>query len=331
MQSPRRISRRRFVERVIWLPALAAWTGPARGAAGKGSVRFGLIADVHQDVMPDGVERVSAFVEAMHQAGVDFILQLGDFCQPHPRNRPFLEAWRRFDGPRYHVLGNHDMDGGYRREQTVEVYGMPGMHYTFDAGPIRGIVLDGNEPGGRVGGYARYVGPAQQAWLRRQLAEADRPAVLFIHQPFDGDRGDCLENAAEVRAILEAAQRRRPGSVVAVFAGHAHLDFMREVGGIPYFEINSASYWWLENPAARRESFPPEVHRTHPHLRSVVAWRDPLWAVVTVDLERNELRLEGRRSTWIGPDPWERGEKTAWTKAELHPWISDRRIALPGA
>lgn len=158
-----------------------------------------------------------------------------------------------------------------------------------------------------------------------------RPVVLFIHQPFDGDREDCLENGAEVRAIVEAAQRRRPGSVVAVFAGHAHPDFVREVGGVHHFEINSASYWWLENPEARGEAFPPEVHRAHPHLRSVVGWRDPLWAVVTVDLERNELRLTGRRSTWIGRSPWERVEKTAWTEAELHPWISDRRIVLPGA
>ncbi|MCD6338205.1 MAG: metallophosphoesterase [Verrucomicrobia bacterium] len=323
------ISRRGFLLRAALLPAAFGWADWLQAAGTPRRARFGLIADVHQDVMPDGPERLAAFVAAMTRARVDFIIQLGDFCQPHPRNRPFLEVWRRFPGPRHHVLGNHDMDGGYRREQTAEFYGMPAPHYAFDAGPIRGIVLDGNEPGGKAGGYARYVGPAQQTWLRRQLEAADRPVVLFIHQPFDADNDGCLENAAEIRTILETAQRRRPGLILAVFAGHWHLDYERVVGGVRYLEINSASYWWLANPAARGETFPPEVHRTHPYLKCVAAYRDPLWATATFDFERREFLLEGRRSSWVGPNPWERGEKTSWTKAELHPWISDRRAPLP--
>ena len=323
------LTRRGFIRRLAIAPA--ALDGMARGSIGSkpsGRVRFGLIADIHPDMLPDGLERVRAFVAAMGQGRVDFILQLGDFCWPAASNRPFLQGWKTFDGPAYHVLGNHDMDEGYTREQTVAFCGMPAPHYAFSAGPVRGLVLDGNEPGGKANGYKRFVGSDQLAWLERELGQADRPVVLFIHQPFDADHGDCLENSAAVRAVLEHAERTNPGRVIAVFSGHLHLDYERVVNGIRYIQINSASYWWLNNPAARRATYPPEVHKAYRYLTHVAAYHDPLWALVTLDFERGELVIEGRRSEWVGPDPWERGETTDRPREQIHPWISDRHLKL---
>ena len=59
---------------------------PQRGFDGS----FGVIADVHQDIMHDGVSRLRAFVEAMNDAKPDFSIQLGDFCVPHERNAEFM-------------------------------------------------------------------------------------------------------------------------------------------------------------------------------------------------------------------------------------------------
>ncbi len=323
---PRRGFLRQLAVSSALCPALGARAALARPT---GRVRFGLIADIHPDMLPDGLERVRAFVAAMQAAHVDFILQLGDFCWPAPSNLPYLQAWKEYRGPAYHVLGNHDMDAGYTREQTVAFCGMAGMHYTFDAGPIRGIVLDGNEPGGKAAGYRRFVGSDQLAWLERELHRAERPVLIFIHQPFDADHADYVENGADVRAVVERAQKARPGSVLAVFCGHLHLDYERQVNGIRYLQMNSAAYWWLNNPAARRETYPPEAHRKHRYLTHVAAYRDPLWALVTVDFDRNELRIEGRRTDWVGPDPWTRGETTDRPREHLHPRISDRRLELP--
>lgn len=323
------VTRRGFLHRLAIAPALVP--GLTRGGANRrfpDQLRFGVIADIHPDVLPDGLERVQAFVKAMESANVDFIIQLGDFCWPAPAMRRYRDAWNQFRGPAYHVLGNHDMDEGYTREQTVDFCRMPGMHYTFAAGPVRGIVLDGNEPGGKASGYRRYLGPAQRSWLELQLRTLDRPSLLFIHQPFDADDPDGLENSAEIRAVVERAEQSQPGSVVAVFSGHLHLDYARVVNGIRYFEVNSAAYWWLNNPAARRETYPPDVHQKFRYLTHVAAYRDPLWAIVTLDLGRGELTLEGRRSEWIGPDPWARGETTHRPREFLHPWISDRRLEL---
>lgn len=327
------MARREFVRRLALIASVAPGLTDAAFAKfasrPSGRVRFGLISDIHPDMLPDGLERVQAFVTAMESARVDFILQLGDFCWPAPTNRRYLEAWQKYRGPAYHVLGNHDMDDGYTREQTVAYCGMPGMHYSFDSGPLRGIVLDGNEPGGQATGYKRYVGPEQLAWLERELQRADRPVLLFIHQPFDADLPDYVENGAALRSVVEKAEQTRPGSILAVFCGHLHMDYERVVNGIRYVQMNSAAYWWLNNPAARRETYPHEVHQKYRYLTHVAAYRDPLWAVVTLDFDQGELVLEGRRTEWVGPDPWARGETTERPRENLHPWISDRRLRIP--
>lgn len=324
-------SRREFVRRVA--STTAAWTvlGSA-GAAGTSDrrVRFGLIADIHPDVLPDGLERVQAFVKAMTSARVDFVLQLGDFVWPKPSNQRFLDAWNQFPGPKFHVLGNHDMDDGYTSDKTVAFVKMPARYYTFPAGPALGIVLDGNEPGGVRSGYKRFMGQTQLKWLEMELAQTTRPCFVFIHQPFDCDHDDALENAAEVRTVLENAEKTRPGTVLAVFSGHFHLDYARVVKGVRYFEINSAAYWWLANQAARREVYPPEVHQAFRWASAVAPYQDPLWAMVTMDLDRGELLIEGKRTEWLGPDPWTRGEITDRPRESLHPWISDQRVTVKG-
>ena len=83
-------------------------------------LRFGLCADVHKDIMHDADERLRVFIERMRREKVDFVLQLGDFCRPYDYNRSFMEVWESFPGHRFHVHGNHDIDGGFTREQTME-------------------------------------------------------------------------------------------------------------------------------------------------------------------------------------------------------------------
>ena len=89
---------------------------PQPGFDSKSKLRIGLIADVHKDIIHDADDRLKTFVDAMTAAKADAIVQLGDFCIPKAANQPFLDIFRRFPGPRYHVLGNHDTDGGFSRE-----------------------------------------------------------------------------------------------------------------------------------------------------------------------------------------------------------------------
>ena len=286
-------------------------------------VRFGLIADVHQDIMHDAVERMHAFVGAMTKAQADFIMQLGDVCQTLPRNRAFLEAWNSFAGGRHHVLGNHDIERGTTAAETATFYGMPAPYYTFTAGSLLGLALSGNDPGGVAKGYKRFIGAEQLAWLGRELEKAQQPVAIFIHQPVDDPEWG-VENGAEVRAVIEKAASK----VVAVFSGHLHADYNHVINGVHHVQINSASYVWLGGKAAL-ETYPPEVHKEHKLLRCVAGYREPLWALVTIDFERGTLTMEGRCTEWVGPDPWQRGaSEKDYPRDQVRPAVSHRQWSL---
>ena len=158
-------------------------------------LRFGIITDIHKDVMHDADERLRVFVEQMEREKVDFIVQLGDFCVPKEENLGFLKVWNTFKGPRYHVLGNHDTDdngqGPTTRERTMAYWKMPARFYSFDQGGIHFVVLDGNDrPADHKSGYPRFVADDQLKWLRKDLATTKKSTVIFVHQsperPDDG-------------------------------------------------------------------------------------------------------------------------------------------------
>lgn len=122
---------------------------------------------------------------------------------PHDRNAGFLAAWNAFGGERIHVLGNHDTDGGYKRDQTVEWWGSPGRHYSRDVEGLHLVTIDGNDPDGKPG-YACSIADDQIAWLERDLAATTRPTVVLGHQPIDAfDKH--VRSAQKVRAVLAKA------------------------------------------------------------------------------------------------------------------------------
>lgn len=327
-----RLDRRRFLRTAsvgscLWLvPELKL----ARGDGPRDQqVRLGLIADVHQDIMHDGVERISAFVADMHEQSAHGIVNLGDFCVPHMRNDAFLAAWNAFTGEKIHVLGNHDTDGGYRREQAVEYYGSPGRYYSQDFHGLHLVVLDGNDPDGKPG-YPCNVNDAQLQWLEHDLQATQRPTVILIHQPIDSyDKH--VRSGAKVREVLARANREAGfRKVVLVLAGHAHLDYVIECDGIPHVQINSASYVWVDK---KHDNYGAELQAARPWLANTCPYAEPLWASLTFDFEAGEIKLVGRETTWVGPDPWEVGlaEDGYQRSRELsRPAITGRKISVEG-
>ncbi len=296
------------------------------------SLTFGVIADVHQDIMHDGVQRLAAFTTEMNRQQTDFIMQLGDFCVPKAENDAFMDAWNAFNGPRYHVIGNHDTDGGFSREQVVEYYAMPSRYYSFDQQGIHVVVLDGNDKGGVATGYASYIAQDQLEWLKQDLSETDLPTMVFIHQPLDNPSG--IDNRLEVRLILEHANTQAGWhKVFAVFAGHAHVDYARQLNGIYYILINSASYQWVGGNY-EHQSYPPDIHEKAPTIKYTCPYKDPLWATVKIDLAHDVLIIRGKESKWVGPAPEELGadfenEYWGWNPRFSMPRISDWQAPIP--
>jgi calcineurin-like phosphoesterase family protein len=287
--------------------------------------KLGLIADVHQDIIHDAPQRLRRFVEWAEAQQCDGILQLGDFCIPKPENRAFLAIWNSHAGPRFHVLGNHDMDGGYTREQAVGYLGMPHRYYAVDWMGWRLIMLDANDrPPDHGGGYPSFIAPDQVEWLEEELRRTSLPVLIFSHQSLE--RPACIRSQVEVRRVISAA--KAPDGhrkVAACFNGHWHIDHARITDEIPYVHINSAAYYWMGDAYARRR-FSDELHAKRPILDRVAPYEGPLFTSLEFDPQTGVLRLTGRKSRWVGPspvevglDPEERGCESAWITPAIRP------------
>ena len=92
------------------------------------TLTFGIVADVHKDLTPDADQRLEKFIDEAKKRKVNFILQLGDFCMAYKKNKDFLSAWESFNGSKYHVLGNHDMDG-HTKSQMLDFCRWPDMTF----------------------------------------------------------------------------------------------------------------------------------------------------------------------------------------------------------
>lgn len=287
-------------------------------------VRIGLIADLHHDVMHDGIARMEAFVKKMASHRADAIMQLGDFAYPNANNSKVIAMFNQGHEMSLHVIGNHDTDAGHTKQQCLDIWGMPGRYYAQNIGGLQLLILDGNEGGSPThkGGYPSYIGSEQTKWLKAKLATLDRPAIVASHQPLAG--AWAVDNAAEMQAILgEAADK-----VILVVNGHSHIDDVLRVQGVTYMHVNSASYQWVGS-AYKHESYSKELHARYPWISHTCPYRDSLFAMLTVDPQSLTIHVEGRQSQWVGKSPAELGQDldvTLTNGEEIAPRIQDRRV-----
>jgi len=297
--------------------------------AGKKSLKFGLCTDVHKDIMHDADLRLKAFIEEASEMELDFIIQLGDFCRPYDYNLGFMSIWNSFSGKKYHVLGNHDMDGGFTREQVVEYWNAEGRYYSFDTEGYHFIILDGNDkdpsPNG-PSGYARFFGKEQLRWLENDLQNTELPTVIFSHQGLDNDLGGIF-NATQSRLVLERANERAGfQKVQLVFSGHHHQDYYNRINGIHYLQINSMSYQWLGEDFLHIR-YSEEVDKSYPWIKYTVPYKDPIWAVAEISPDHT-FHLYGKKTEFVGPSPEELGVDMDKFGYPIVPCISDKEIKL---
>jgi 3',5'-cyclic AMP phosphodiesterase CpdA len=71
-------------------------------------------------------------------------------------------------------------------------------------------------------------------WLRQDLTAASLPVVIFIHQLLDGKGDPYVNNAEDIRNILQAS-----GKVLVVFQGHKHQGDYSNIRGIHYYTLKA--------------------------------------------------------------------------------------------
>ena len=249
-------------------------------------IRFGLITDTHaHDLdspfegkwMSHTAERLSAFTTAMNEWAPDFIIELGDFingwvvlgAEPgDPARIPDILAWAdglydQFDGPGYHVIGNHDL---YNLDKTqyLDILGMDATAYSFDVGGYHFVVLDvqyaedGTDLANTYTGVAGFVPEPELEWLRADLEATERPTIVFVHQTLD----DFIEEWGRATVLNQATLQRlfaEDGDVIAVFQGHNHANIHNVINGIHYVTFEAmvdqdTPVTWSQislNPSAR--------------------------------------------------------------------------------
>lgn len=299
------------------------------------SIRFGLMTDVHYDIMPNASARLEDFIQEMVNEDVDFIVQLGDFCHPTQENKPFLQVWNQFKGPRYHVLGNHDMDRN-DKQTMMDYLGMQSSYYSFDQGEFHFVVLDGNylKRGDQYvdydhANYGRYphlvdhISSEQLEWLRKDLRETKKHTIIFSHQNLD-DSELGLKNGSELREIFRIANEAAGyQKVVACFNGHNHLDGVKVIDSIYYIHVNSMSYYYMgeEYDVIR---YSEEVTAKYPILAKSAPYEDALYAVVTIGA--GLITISGRESQYVGPSPRACGHPNMAGGHEVSARISSRQL-----
>ena len=170
-----RLTRRSFLSGAAATPLALALPRTSTAAIGQlqKPVQIGVIADLHHDVMHDGIARTEAFVKEMARIQPDAIMQLGDFAYPSTKNNKVIALFNQAHERSLHVIGNHDTDSGHTKQQCLDIWEMPWRYYAQNIGGIQLVVLDGNDAGSPThkGGYPSYVGPEQTQVAERATGE----------------------------------------------------------------------------------------------------------------------------------------------------------------
>jgi len=225
-------------------------------------VRFGIMADAHyadtdsrgNRFYRESVKKMAEFVDKMNAEKVDFIVELGDFKdQGKPASEKTtleylktIEAeFAKFDGPKYHVLGNHDQDSISKKSflENVVNTGITAdkSYYSFVRKDIQFIVLDANfrKDGtpydcGNFDWKDANIPEEELNWLKSVLAGHAGKSVVFIHQRLDAETAECVQKSPEIRKILSDS-----GKVLAVFSGHDHKGGLVKIDGIHYYILKA--------------------------------------------------------------------------------------------
>ncbi|GAG00497.1 unnamed protein product, partial [marine sediment metagenome] len=254
----------------------------------------------------------------------DAIIQLGDFAVPAEKNRALVNRFNTAHSRTLHVLGNHDIDGGYTTEQVLDFWEMKARYYSQDLGGVRLIVLDGNEmPAKLTEKYPAHIGPQQLEWLRGELQSHESPIVVFSHQPLAGAWP--IDNAEEVRRVLSTASSQ----VVLALNGHSHIDDLVRVDNVNYLHVNSASYVWV-GKSFGHPSYSKEILSAYPRLAFACPYRDALFTTLTLEPDSGDITIQERKSEWVGESPAQLGRDkhpNLINGEQIAPRIRSRRIA----
>lgn len=272
-------------------------------------VKFSVFADLHHEpkaFMSNAWEKLALIQQRADLNDVDFIIHAGDLTHGPSHYEDFVNFYNNFHIPSYNCLGNHDSDNT-SYEETVKYYKMPNGYYHFDVNGFRFIVLnpnyfqEGNEyityslgnyyasPNGSAG----FMPPFELEWLKEKVMEFDGSCILISHQSFE--RVDGVINKDEVMNLICECNSIRENAIIMCINGHYHRDYIIKKNGVLFFDLNSCSYDWIDQP---HKFYPKKLCRKFSCMKNTIIVNEPVHAIVELD-ENGGIKIDGMEGTFF--------------------------------
>ncbi len=208
----------------LCLLLFAAYQAPA-------PVRFVILGDRTGETVPGVYEQIWREAAAENPA---FAVTTGDTIQG-TEDATAASQWREADQilkpfrrfPIYLVPGNHDVWSTASEQLFREHAGHP-LHYSFDSGPVHGVILDDSR--------SDALPESEFAFLEQDLKEHESQPVKFVfsHRPW------WLIDAAMQSPDAPMQRLARRYGVQYVIAGHIHQMLRFTVQRTTYISMPSA-------------------------------------------------------------------------------------------
>lgn len=230
-------------------------------------MKIAIITDIHHGPQShtkkdgwNGLGTVENFVQHAHAAGADLILDLGDHISDSNHETDVKAATEvattlaTFKGPRYHVLGNHDVNNLSIADNEA-IFGQSMQSQVIDLGEIRLVLW---QPGVKITAGIGFPRAADEIdWLVAALNADDRPAIIATHVPLSGhsqignyyfQRNPQYSTYPDHDSVREAVEAT--GKAALWLSGHVHWNTLTNVGGVQHLTIQSASERFTTYPLA---------------------------------------------------------------------------------
>lgn len=292
-------------------------------------IKFLVFSDLHYDEVADGDKRIEELLESAKKRDLDFIVSLGDLCNPVNGNQKVLERFNSLGIPFYNVIGNHETDN-CKLSEILDFFSIKNPYYSVICNGYKLIFLNTcylrNDETEEVyykknfkSNSAVYpIVPTEEIqWLQEELNE-DVRCIIFSHHSFINDfpkRG--ISNREEIRKNFVEKQ------VLLCVNGHDHGDGYSFVDGISYLTVNSANYAWLGSQIASSKA----LQEKYSYLQGMLQYKQAMSAYIEID--DREIRICGMDGEYLSvtPDDIELHDYR-WNGVSIKPQISSRLIKL---
>lgn len=292
-------------------------------------IKFLVFSDLHYDEVADGDKRIEDILSKARKKELDFIVSLGDLCNPVNENQKVLEKFHSLGIPFYSVIGNHETDD-CKLSEIVDFFSMSKPYYSVVCNGYKLIFLntcymrnDEQEEVYYKNNYKKSssvypIVPAEEIrWLQDELRDGMK-SVIFSHHSLVNDfakRG--VNNREDIRKLFAENQ------VLLCLNGHDHGDHYSLVDGISYLTVNSANYAWCGSQIARSKV----LQEKYSYLRGMLQYKQAMSAYIEID--DSEIKICGMEGEYLSvtPDDIELYDYK-WNGVSIKPQISSHLIQL---